>query len=136
MKNTIDVTPETYQNRTSLLLLFFTLLLSMPAQTQNLTGKWECYHKEKGSRETKSVDLFSGEEFSFSCDGLIFEFNDDSTGVDLRVDEPFRFTLKDSVLTFGSRKYLIEKHTRNLLIFKEYDTDIYPDRFRYKFRRL
>ena len=58
-------------------IIIFTSCIGMKNVSNELVGKWECYHKELEDGTTKSKDLFSGEEFEYSCDGITIELNSD-----------------------------------------------------------
>ena len=102
--------------------------------SNELVGKWECYHKELEDGTTKSVDAFSGKECEYSCDGITIELNSNFTGVD-DTGIKFKYQKKDSILTLGNRSYILEKLTKTELVIRNYDPNgISLSNFRTKFR--
>ena len=110
---------------------------SLKFNSEKLIGKWECYHKELEDGTTKSTDLFSGEEFEYSCNGLILELKSDFTGWESLGEQTFKYELKDSILTLGNRSYLVELLNKEELIIRDYDKDGFSiSNFRQKFKRI
>ena len=106
--------------------------------SNELVGKWECYHKELEDGTTKSTDSFSEEEFEYSCDGLIIELKSDFTGSQSIGDLNyfFKYQRNDSILELGTRSYIIEKLTNTELIIRNYDPKrINLSNFRTKFKK-
>ena len=106
--------------------------------SNELVGKWECYHKELEDGTTKSTDSFSEEEFEYSCDGLIIELKSDFTGSQSIGDLNyfFKYQRNDSILELGTRSYIIEKLTNTELIIRNYDPkQINLSNFRTKFKK-
>ena len=102
-----------------------------------LVGKWECYHKELEDGTTKSTDLFNGEEFEYSCDGLIIELKSDFTGSESIGGINFKYKKTDSILNLGNRNYVIEKLTKSELVIRDYDSDgTNLSNFRQKFKKI
>ena len=60
----------------------------------DLFGKWECYHMEREDGTTKNTDLFSGEEFEYSCTGLIIELKSNFTGYESIGELNFKYQKK------------------------------------------
>jgi hypothetical protein len=107
--------------------------------SNDLVGKWECNHKELKNGITKSTDLFSEEEFEYSCDGLIIELKSDFTGSHSIGDLNyfFKYKINDSILELGTRSYIIEKLTKTELIIRDYDSDgTNISNFRQKFKKI
>ena len=104
-------------------LTFLSSCLNLQDNSNDLIGKWECYHKEKEDGTTKSMDAFSGEEFEYSCDGLIIELKSDFTGSESIGGLNFKYQRNDSILNLGNRNYIIEKLTKTELIIRDYDND-------------
>ena len=91
-------------------------------KSNDLIGKWECYHKELEDGTTKSTD-FSGEEFEYSCEGLMIELKSDFTGSESIGGLNFNYQRTDSILKMGSRNYVIELLDKNKLQIRDYSTD-------------
>jgi len=109
-------------------LIIFTISIlasftSLQNDSNELIGKWECYQKELEDGTTKNTDLFSGEEYEYSCDGLIIELKSDFTGSESIGGLNFKYQRKDSILNLGNRIYIIEKLNKTELIFRDYDSD-------------
>ena len=96
--------------------------MSLRGNSNDLIGKWECYHKELEDGTKKSTD-FSGEEFEYSCDGLIIELKSDFTGSESIGGFNFKYQRTDSILKMGSRNYVIELLDKNKLQLREYSLD-------------
>ncbi len=110
--------------------------MNLQDSSNDLIGKWECYHKELEDGTTKSTDLFSGEEFEYSCDGITIELNSDFTGVD-DTGIKFKYQKNDSILNLGNRNYVIEKLTKTELVIRDYDSDgTNISNFRQKFKKI
>ena len=117
-------------------LSFLVSCLNLQNSSNDLIGKWECYHKELEDGTTKSTDLFSGEEFEYSCDGLIIELKSDFTGSESIHGLNFKYQRNDSILNLGNRNYIIEKLTKSELIIRDYNSDgIDISNFRQKFKK-
>ena len=117
-------------------LTFLASCLNFQNFSDDLIGKWECYHKELEDGTTKSTDLFSGKEFEYSCDGLIIEFNSDLTGSESIGGLSFKYERNDSILKLGNRNYIIEKLTKTELVIIENNSDgLDLQKFRQKFKR-
>ena len=120
---------------TIIIITFLASNLNFQSNPNDLIGKWECYHKELEDGTTKSTDLFSGEEFEYSCNGLIIELKSDSTGTESIGGLNFKYQKKDSILSLGNRNYIIEKLTKTELVIKDYDsngTNIFNYRQKFK----
>ncbi len=120
---------------TIIIITFLASCMILQDNSNNLIGKWECYHKELEDGTTKSIDIFNGEEFEYSCHGITIELNSDFTGFD-NTGIKFKYQKKDSILTLGNRSYVIEKLTKTQLVIRNYNpkgTNIYN--FRTKFRK-
>ena len=116
-------------------IIILTSCASLKTVSNELVGKWECYHKELEDGTTKSTDLFSGEEFEYSCDGITIELNSDFTGID-DTGIKFKYQKKDSILTLGNRSYVVEELTKSQLVIRNYDPKgINISNFRTKFRK-
>ena len=123
--------------KTIIILVFFFSLLNPKNHSNDLFGKWECYHKELEDGTTKSTDLFSGEEFEYSCDGLIIELKSDFTGSESIGGLTFEYKKTDSILNLGNRNYVIEKLTKTELVIRDYDSDgTNISNFRQKFKKI
>ncbi len=117
-------------------LTFLASCLNFQNDSEDLFGKWECYHKELGDGTTKSTDLFSGEEYEYSCDGLIIELKSDFTGSESIGGLNFKYQRNDSILNLGNRYYIIEKLTKTELVIRDYDSDgTNISNFRQKFKK-
>ena len=77
-------------------IIILTSCISLKNTSNELVGKWECYHKELEDGTTKSTDLFSGEEFEYSCDGLIIELKSDFTGSESIGEDSFEYKKTDN----------------------------------------
>ena len=118
-------------------IIILTSCIGLKNVSNKLVGKWECYHKELEDGTTKSTDLFSGEEFEYSCDGLIIELKSDFTGSESIGGLTFEYKKTDSILYLGNRNYLIEKLTKSELIIRDYDSDgTNISNFRQKFKKI
>ena len=120
---------------TIIIITFLASNLNFQSNPNDLIGKWECYHKELEDGTTKSTDLFSGEEFEYSCNGLIIELKSDSTGTESIGGLNFKYQKKDSILYLGNRNYIIEKLTKTELVIKDYNsngTNIFNYRQKFK----
>ena len=123
-------------------LIIFTISILSSAMnlnnsTNELIGKWKCYHKELEDGTTKNTDFFSGEEIEYSCDGLILDLKPDFTGSESIGGLNFKYIRKDSILSLGNRSYIIEKLTENELVFRDFDSDgtnLYN--YRRKFKKI
>ena len=104
-------------------IIIMTSCIGLKNVSNELIGKWECYHKELEDGTTKSTDLFSGEEFEYSCEGLIIELKTDFTGTESIGGLNFKYQKKDSILNLGNRNYVIEKLTKTELVIRDYDSD-------------
>ncbi len=110
---------------------------SLKINSNKLVGKWECFHKELEDGTTKGTDLFSGEEFEYSCDGLIIELKSDFTGSESIGGLNFKYQKNDSILNLGNRNYIIEKLTKAELIIRDSDSDgTNISNFRQKFKKI
>jgi hypothetical protein len=101
-------------------VLFFLACFTFQDTSEYLFGTWECYHKELEDGTTTNVDPFSGKEFEYSCEGITLKLNSDATGID-GTGIKFNYQKKDSILTLGTRKYIIEKLTNTRMVLREYD---------------
>ena len=120
----------------TILIIILTSYIGLKNDSNELVGKWECYRKELEDGTTKSTDLFSGEEFKYSCDGITLELNSDFTGID-DTGIKFKYQKKDSILTLGNRSYVIEELTKNQLVIRNYgQKGINISNFRTKFRKI
>ncbi|MEP2935775.1 MAG: hypothetical protein ABJM06_14820 [Gilvibacter sp.] len=118
------------------IFILFSFQISNSLQ-EGLVGTWECYHKEKEDGTTKSTDLFTGEEFEYSCNGLSLEFNSDFSGVESLNGLAFNYSLKDSILTIGNRTYILELLDDTEMVMRNYDPKgISLSGFRTKFKRV
>lgn len=123
-------------------LTIYTLILlascfNLQNNSNNLIGKWKCYYKELEDGTTKSIDLFSGEEFEYSCNGLVIELKPDFTGLESFSGLNFKFQRNDSILRLGNRNYIIEKLTKTELIIRDYSSDGFNIlNFRQKFKKI
>jgi len=121
----------------TIIIAFLTSCINLQGNSNDLIGKWECYHKELKDGTTKSVDAFSGEEFEYSCDGLIIELKSDFTGSESIGGITFEYKKNDSILSLGNRNYVIEKLTQTELVIRDYDSDgTNVSNFRQKFKRI
>ena len=117
-------------------IIILTSCIGLKNVSNELVGKWECYHKELEDGTTKSTDLFSGEEFEYSCDGITIELNSDFTGID-DTGIKFKYQKNDSILNLGNRDYVIEKLTKTELVIRDYDSDgTNLSNFRKKFTKI
>ena len=117
-------------------LTFLASCLNFLTNSNDLIGKWECYHKELEDGTTNSTDLFGGEKFEYSCSGLIIELKSDFTGSESIGGMSFKYERNDSILKLGNRKYIIEKLTKTELIIRDYNSDkINFSNFRQKFKK-
>tara|TARA_R110002124_G_scaffold146831_2_gene312081 strand:- start:22 stop:402 length:381 start_codon:yes stop_codon:yes gene_type:complete len=117
-------------------IIILTSCVGLKNVSNELVGKWECYHKELEDGTTKSTDLFSGEEFEYSCDGITIELNSDFTGID-DSGIKFKYQKNDSILNLGNRDYVIEKLTKTELVIRDYDSDgTNLSNFRKKFKKI
>ena len=122
---------------TTLSIIILTSCIGLKNVSNELVGKWECYHKELEDRTTKSTDLFSDEEFEYSCDGLIIELKSDLTGSESIGGITFEYKRNDSILSLGNRNYVIEKLTKTELVIRDYDSDgTNISNFRQKFKKV
>ena len=120
----------------TILIIILSSCVGLKNVSNELVGKWECYHKELEDGTTKSTDLFSGEEFEYSCDGITIELNSDFTGTD-DTGVKFKYQKKDSILNLGNRNYVIEKLTKTELVIRDYDSDgTNLSNFRKKFKKI
>ena len=118
-------------------IIILTSCIGLKNVSNELVGKWECYHKELEYGTTKSTDLFSGEEFEYSCDGLIIELKSDFTGSESIGGLNFEYKKNDSILNLGNRNYVIEKLTKTELVIRDYDSDgTNLSNFRQKFKKI
>ena len=122
---------------TTLSIIILTSCIALKNVSNELVGKWECYHKELEDGTTKSTDLFSGEEFEYSCNGLIIELKSDFTGSESIGGITFEYKKNDSILNLGNRNYVIEKLTKTELVIRNYDSDgTNLSNFRQKFKKI
>lgn len=120
-------------------IIILTSCIGLKNVSNELVGKWECYHKELEDGTTKSTDLFSEEEFEYSCDGLIIELKSDFSASHSIGDLNyfFKYKRKDSILELGTRSYIIEKLTKTELVIRDYDSDgTNISNFRQKFKKI
>lgn len=111
--------------------------LNLQTNSNELIGEWECYHKELEDGTTKSTDLFSGEEFEYSCDGLSIKLNSDFSGTESIGGLKFKYVINDSILSLGNRNYVIEKLTKTELIIRDYNSEGFNIlNFRQKFKKI
>ena len=104
--------------------------------SNELVGKWECYHKELDDGTTKSTDI-EGNEFEYSCGGLILELKSDLTGYESIGGLNFKYKKNDSILNLGNRNYVIEKLTKTELVIRDYDSEgINLWNYRQKFKKI
>lgn len=108
--------------KTIIILVFFASLLNPKNHSKDLFGTWECYHKELEDGTTKSTD-FDGNEFEYTCEGLIIKLKSDFTGSESIGGLSFKYEINDSILKLGSRSYIIEKLTKTDLIIRNHDLD-------------
>ena len=124
----------------NLIIFTITLLAScvnFQNNTDELTGKWKCYHKELEDGTTTSTDLFSGEKFEYSCNGLIIELKSDFTGSESIGGMNFKYERIDSILKLGNRNYIIELITKKELVIRDYNSDrINSSNFRQEFKKI
>ncbi len=104
-------------------LTFLASCLILQNSSNDIIGKWECYHKELEDGTTKGTDLFSGEEYEYSCNGLIIELKADFTGSESIGGLSFKYEKNDSILKLGDRSYIIELLDKNKLQIRDYSTD-------------
>ena len=117
-------------------IIILTSCIGLKNVSNELVGKWECYHKELEDGTTKSTDLFSGEESEYSSDGITIELNSDFTGID-DTGIKFKYQKNDSILNLGNRNYVIEKLTKTELVIRDYDSDgTNLSNFRKKFKKI
>lgn len=118
-------------------IIILTSCISLKNTSNELVGKWECYHRELEDGTTKSTDLFNGEEFEYSCDGLIIELKSDFTGSESIGKKTFEYKKTDSILNLGNRNYVIEKLTKTELVIRDYDSNgTNLSNFRQKFKKI
>ena len=103
-------------------IIILTSCVGLKNVSNELVGKWECYHKELEDGTTKSTD-FDGNEFEYSCSGLIIELKSDFTGSESIGGLNFKYKKNDSILNLGNRNYVIEKLTKTELVIRDYDSD-------------
>ena len=121
----------------TLSIIILTSCIALKNESNELVGKWECYQKELEDGTTKSTNLFSGEEFEYSCDGLIIELKSDFTGSESIGGITFEYKKNDSILNLGNRNYVIEKLTNTELVIRDYDSDgTSLSNFRQKFKKI
>jgi len=121
----------------AILIIVLTSCVGLKIVSNELIGKWKCYHKELEDGTTKNTDLFSGEEFEYSCDGLIIELRSDFTGWESLGEQRFKYELKDSILTLGNRFYVVELLNKKEMIIRNYDPKgLSISNFRQKFKRI
>jgi hypothetical protein len=119
------------------IIIILTSCIGLKNVSNELAGKWECHNKELEDGTTKSTDLFSGEEFEYSCDGLIIELKSDFTGSESIGGLNFEYKKNDSILNLGNRNYVIEKLTKTELVIRDYDSDgTNLSNFRQKFKKI
>jgi len=104
-------------------IFFLASFLNVQNDSNDLFGRWECYHKELEDGTTKSTELFSGEVSEISCDDLIIELKPDYTGSESIGGITFKFTMNDSILTLGNRYYVIEKLSISELVIRDFDSE-------------
>ena len=125
------------KNLITISIIILNSCVGLKTISDELVGKWECYHKELEDGKTKSTDLFSGEEFEYSCDGLIIELKSDSTGWESINELSFKYELKDSILTLGNSIYVVELLSKTELIIRDYEPDgLSISNYRLKFERI
>ena len=103
-------------------IIILTSCVGLKNVSNELVGKWECYHKELEDGTTKSTD-FDGNEFEYSCSGLIIELKSNFTGSESIGGLNFKYKKNDSILNLGNRNYVIEKLTKTELVIRDYDSD-------------
>ena len=117
-------------------IIILTSCIGMKNVSNELVGKWECYHKELEDGTTKGTDFF-GEEFEYSCNGLVIELKSDLTGWESIGEQKFEYKLKDSILRLGNRFYIVELLNKKELTIRNYEPDgISLANFRQKFKRI
>ena len=118
----------------ALILFILASCINYQDNSDNLIGKWQCYHREFEDGTTTGIDL-GGKEFEYSCDEITIELKSDLTGFD-NTGLKFRYQKKDSILTLGNRSYIIEELTNKELIIRDYDPSGISTRFfRSKFKK-
>jgi len=117
-------------------IIILTSCVGLKNVSNELVGKWECYHRELEDGTTKSTDL-DGNEFEYSCSGLIIELKSDFTGSESIGGLNFKYKKNDSILNLGNRKYVIEKLTKTELVIRDYDSDgTNLWNYRHKFKKI
>lgn len=118
-------------------LIFLASCINLQDNSRDIVGKWQCYHRELEDGTTKSVDLFSGKEFEYTCDRLILELKQNLTGTESLNGLNFQYRLHDSILSLGNRKYIVEKLTKAELVLRDYDSEgLRITTFRNKFKKV
>ena len=121
----------------ALIILILISCTSVKTSSLSLVGKWKCYHKELQDGTTKSTDLFSGKEFDYSCKKLIIELKSNLTGTESIDEQSFKYDFKDSILTPGSRLYIVESLSEKELILRDHKPDgLSFSIFRHKLERI
>ena len=121
------------RNRIVIFFIFFFIAFNLFAQSvenKDLTGRWMCYKKTLKNGETGENVTLNKKPF---VPNMTLEFLDDNT---LKVTEgayttEIKYLLRDNKVSFGNRKYLIEKITKNELILLEIK-DTFSDDFLYR----
>lgn len=122
-----------------IIISLFVLASCQGLQTNSheLEGKWECYHEELEDGTTRSTDIFTGEEFEYTCKGQIFDLKSGGTGWESLSEQNFKYSLKDSILSLGIRFYIVESLNKKEMTLLDYDpNESYIFRFRRKYKRL
>ena len=118
-------------------LTFLASCFNLQNNSNDLIGKWQCYHRELEDGTTKGTDAFSGKEFEYSCHGVIIELKSDFTASESMNGLSFKYQRNDSILKLGDRNYIIEKLTKTELVIRDYDSKRMKfTNFRQKFKKI
>lgn len=110
-----------------LFLSFFSYqIIQAQFKVEQLIGTWESYETEaqqKKREENISITEAIGSNKKSKPIEIILKFNEENKLDFTQGGTPYkaRFSLKDSILTIGNRKYIISRLTQDILILKEND---------------
>ncbi|SMP00861.1 hypothetical protein SAMN06265375_10123 [Muriicola jejuensis] len=107
----------------SLVIVILVSWLTTQTGNEKLVGKWQCYHEDLEDDTTTGRDIFTDQEFEFSCNGMIIQLNSDLTGWEALGEQEFVYKLIDSILRMGSRYYVVELLTEKQMILRDHDPD-------------
>lgn len=113
------------------LILFITSIsfqnINAQFKVEQLIGTWESYETEtQRKKREQNIPITEPIESNKKSNPteIILKFNQGNKMDLTQAGVPYKanYTLKDSVLTMGNRKYIISKLTQDILILKDYES--------------